>query len=114
MYIYYLTIINVLLLVTGQALWKIGLGKVGGVRFDTAFSLLMSPYIIVGLFLYALATVVWFILLSKADLSTVYPMQSFAYVLGVIVGWQLFHETISVTKWIGSVVIIVGIVLVSK
>lgn len=108
-----LILFNVLLLTSGQILWKKGLIQVGGISLANILDVVFSPLVLLGLLLYVVATVVWFIVLSKADLSYVYPLQSTAYVLGVIAAWLIFKEVIPPTRWLGVLVIIAGVALVS-
>ncbi len=108
-----LILINVLLLTSGQILWKTGLDQVGGISWSNSLRVLLSPWILAGLALYLIATVVWFVVLSRADLSYAYPLQSTAYVIGVIAAWLIFKDVIPLTRWIGVLVIIAGVTLAS-
>lgn len=108
-----LILFNVLLLTSGQILWKKGLLQVGGINVGNISQVMFSPLILAGLALYAMATVVWFVVLSKADLSYAYPLQSMAYILGVLAAWFIFKEVIPPTRWLGVLVIIAGVALVS-
>ncbi|MBU7008107.1 EamA family transporter [Phosphitispora fastidiosa] len=108
-----LIVFNVVLLTSGQILWKIGLTREGGLSLDNMLRVALSPFILAGLALYVVATVVWFVVLSRAELSYAYPMQSMAYIIGVVAAWLLFKETIPTIRWIGVLVIIAGVVLVS-
>lgn len=106
--IYLMLLINILLLVTGQILWKKELGAIDGFSMQNIKILLASPYIWGGLFLYVIATLIWFYILSKGKLSIVYPLQSFAYVFGVLAAWLIFQEAIPVTRWIGVGFLMLG------
>ncbi len=108
-----LILLNVFLLTVGQVLWKIGLNQAGGISLANMFKVLFSPLIIAGLILFIIATGLWFVILSKADLSYAYPLQSTAYVLGMLAAWLIFKEVIPVTRWLGVAVIIVGVYIVS-
>ncbi|WP_418792020.1 EamA family transporter [Phosphitispora sp. TUW77] len=108
-----LIIFNVVLLTSGQILWKIGLTREGGLSLDNMVRVALSPFILGGLALYVVATVIWFMVLSRAELSYAYPLQSMAYILGVMAGWLLFRETVPMIRWIGVLVIIAGVILVS-
>lgn len=110
----FLLLLNIVMLVTGQVLFKLGLEKMGGVTLANAWKAMFIPNVIVGLILYALATLIWFVVLSRMSLSTAYPIQSLAYVLGIIVALVIFQEPVSLTKWIGAGVIVIGVILVSK
>ena len=41
-----------------------------------------------------------------------YPLISISYIFGVLAARFVFHETIPLTRWIGVLVIIVGVFLV--
>ncbi|MCW2278840.1 EamA family transporter [Heliophilum fasciatum] len=104
---------NIILLLSGQALWKIGLQKLGGFQLSNLLALCFSPWIMGGLVLYVIATGLWFAILSRVDFSLAYPLQSLSLVLGVFLAWTLFQETIPWTRWLGTVIIVVGCYLVS-
>lgn len=108
-----LILFNVVLLTSGQLLWKKGLAAAGGISLQNILQLFMSPFIMTGLFLYVVATVVWFVVLSRADLSFAYPLQSTAYVVGMLAAWLILKEVIPVTRWIGVLIIMVGVAVVS-
>ncbi|MEW8955505.1 EamA family transporter [Clostridium sp.] len=107
--LYTLLFINILLLVTGQTLWKIGLeGNTMELSFKGIINLIFNPYIFSGIVLYGIATIIWFYILSKGDLSLVYPLQSLCYVLAIFVAMFIFKESIPVTRWIGVIFIVIG------
>lgn len=110
---YFLLFLNIIMLVSGQAFFKLGLEKIGGVNLGNAWKALLSPTIIVGLALYALATLVWFVVLSRLPLSVAYPIQSLAYVLGIFLAISMFHETVSPMKWIGAAIIVIGVIFIA-
>jgi drug/metabolite transporter (DMT)-like permease len=108
--LYGLLLLNILLLLGGQIVWKQALQSMNGL---TLLNVLTSPGVYIGGILYVIATGVWFIILNNAKLSVAYPMQSFAYVLGILAAWMLFNESIPPTRWLGAAVIILGVWLVS-
>ncbi|MFQ6092881.1 MAG: EamA family transporter [bacterium] len=109
-----------LLLVSGQLMWKCGLKRMGGFFITSDFSLskmgslVSSPYILGGLFLFGVATLVWLEVLSRVELSLAYPLMSISYVLGVMAAILFFHEHVSVVRWLGVGVVCLGIFLISK
>jgi len=111
---YILIITNILLLVAGQALWKFGIGKMMLNGWGSILSVMFSPWIVAGVFLYVIATGIWIYLLSKFPLSFLYPMQSLAYVIGLLIAIYFFQEQIPLSRWIGVGVIMIGVYLVAK
>ncbi|MBX6376968.1 MAG: EamA family transporter [Clostridia bacterium] len=105
---------NALLLVTGQLVWKRGLDALGGLHPGTWMAVAAAPWTWMGLLAYAVATVLWFAVLSRLPLSMAYPMQSLAYALGVAAAWGLLHETVPPERWAGVVLILLGVALVAR
>jgi uncharacterized membrane protein len=110
---YLLLIFNIFMLVCGQILWKIGMSKVNfQISLKGIINILFNPYIFSGGIIYIFATVIWLYLLSREQLSRVYPLQSLCYIVGAIAGIIIFNESISVCKMLGLLLICGGAVLV--
>ncbi|MFJ8102261.1 hypothetical protein [Lysinibacillus sp. NPDC096212] len=109
-----LFISNVLLLVVGQTLWKIGAEKIEISGLKSIINVILSPWIIGGGVLYVIATAIWLYLLSKLPLSLIYPLQSVAYIIALFVALLVFKEVIPITRWVGVAVILFGVYLVAK
>lgn len=82
----------------GHTLWRIG----------------TNPYVVIGLGLYATGTVFWLAALSRVDLSYAYPFASLSYVVMLLASWQLFDENISPMRLLGTLVIGLGVLLISR
>lgn len=108
-----LILLNVVLLTSGQLLWKKGLTAAGGLSLSNILQVFISPLVAAGLLLYVVATVVWFAVLSKADLSYAYPLQSIAYIVGMIAAWLILKEVIPLNRWVGVLIIMIGVAVVS-
>jgi len=111
---YGLILVNIILLVAGQTLWKLGIGHRELRSVGAVLEVMLSPWVIAGIALYAIATVISIYLLSKLPLSLLYPVQSLTYVVILFVAIFVFHEHVSVTRWIGVGVILLGVTLVVK
>ncbi len=109
--IYLLVALNVLLLVSGQILWKTGIPV--GADIKTIILSLFTARVMAGIVLYGVATVLWLYILARGQFSVVYPLQSTAYALGVLVAWLVFKEAIPVTRWIGVGLIFAGAGLIA-
>ncbi|MHB8170674.1 MAG: DMT family transporter [Thermincolia bacterium] len=110
---YVLLVVNVVLLVTGQVLWKYGLDKLGGLNAGNWLQVITSLPILAGLVLYVVATGIWFMILSRVNLSVAYPMQSIAYILGMLAGFIFFKEAIPLNGWLGGLLVIMGVWLIA-
>lgn len=109
--IYIFLAINIIFLATGQVMWKFGMNKMDGFNL---VSIILNPYIVFGVTLYGLATLIWLYILSKEALSVVYPLQSITYVLGTVLAIFVFRENVSLVRWLGIVIIILGATLVAR
>ena len=52
--------------------------------------------------------------LSWADLSFILPATSFGYVLNVACAKYFLNEQVSLTRWLGAIIICVGVAFVSR
>jgi drug/metabolite transporter (DMT)-like permease len=110
---YLVLLLNIVLLVAGQIVWKYGLDKAGGLRLDNVLSVMVSPLILLGILIYGAATVLWLFVLSRLPLSLAYPLQSFAFIAGILAAFVLFKESVPPNRWIGAAVILAGITTLS-
>lgn len=113
MIILLLIMLNTFLLASGQLFMKLGVTKVGSVGFHNILSILFSPYILLGLTSSVAATLLWLYILSKGNLSFVYPLTSLSFIFTALLAKFVLHENISATGWIGIFVICFGVFLVS-
>lgn len=110
----------VLLGVLGQLSMKHGMMKVRlitGSVGDLAASLIKAlgqPFVCAGFILYGVSALAWLVVLSRMELSFAYPMVSIGYVAVVILSRFLFGEQVSVIRLVGTFVICLGVVLVSR
>ncbi len=104
-----LVLVNCILLVSGQILWKIGLRDLNFNGLKSIFSILFNKYIFSGLVIYAVATFYWFYILKKYDLTKVYPIQSLSYVLAIIFGYLILKNSI-----IATIIICIGVFIIAK
>lgn len=119
-----LTIVYILISVmggaTGQVLLKKGMGSMGpltlspGQLWSMLWRIGTNPFVIVGLAIYVGSTVFWLVVLSRVDLSYAYPFASLSYVLMLIASWLLFNENITSLRVMGSAVVMLGVILISR
>jgi len=74
--------------------------------------LIFSPWVLVGTTLLVFWLLSRMTLLGWADLSYVLPVTSIGYVLTTMLGRYFFGEQVSWQRWLGTVLIVMGIVLV--
>jgi len=106
------------LTVTGELLLKSGMNQVGfmSLRPDLLFPTLAraftTPKVIGGFALVFGASILWLSVLSRVPLSWAYPMLSMSYVLGVLGSALFLGESVTLTRALGVLVIIGGVVIV--
>ena len=79
-----------------------------------ALHLIGSPAICLGTLFLTLFFVLFSAALSWEDLSFVLPVTSMGYVLSLVFAHQFLQETVSTTRWLGTVLISLGVLLVAK
>lgn len=104
----------------GQIILKKGMTSMGPLTLTaqtllgTLWRMATNPYVIIGLAIYMAGTVFWLTALSRVELSFAYPFASLSYVLMLAAAWILFKENITVTRLIGTAVIVIGVLLVAR
>jgi drug/metabolite transporter (DMT)-like permease len=78
-----------------------------GVRAATNPSLMLGFSLLLAFFALYLAA------LSRLDLSYVLPMTASTYVLTAVLAWLILGESVSLTRWAGTLAVTVGILLVT-
>lgn len=72
-----------------------------------------TPYVLLGLSLYAVSSCFWLVVLSKWNLSYAYPMIAISYVGVVFLSRLFFHDQVLPLQWVGIVLMVTGLVLVA-
>jgi drug/metabolite transporter (DMT)-like permease len=112
-----LTALSILLDVIGQLAFKLGLDRLpeheGGFRLGRFWRQIAgAPLLWFGVSAYVVEFITWLLVLSLAPLSLVFPAASLSYV-GVVLGGRLvLGETVSRRRWLGTLVITTGVMLV--
>lgn len=110
--------ISILLAVTGQLLMKKGMMIFGTFPASQLLfkiiPMFLNPWVFFGFFCFGLSSIFWLVVLSRLELSLVYPMVSVAYVLVAVASWVFFKENLSFIRWLGIGVIIFGVYLISR
>jgi len=92
-------------------LFTIIASKYIGVNLE--FSKIFVFWLFVLIITYGLKFTFWFFLNRKFQLSYIYPILSLNYFISLFLGKFLFKEDITINKIIGSVVIVVGVLIIT-
>lgn len=60
------------------------------------------------------AMFIWMYVLKKYEFSVAYPLLSISYVIGLLSAHFIFHEAVPLTRWIGVVIVMVGVFFIVK
>jgi drug/metabolite transporter (DMT)-like permease len=118
-----LLFVSIFLAVVGQLLLKKGMWTIGIVYFhfshlwSTFLKVFSNWYVIFGFISFILSAFLWLVVLSRLDISKVYPMVAAGYILVLLASrWGIIvtQETVSPMRWIGALVICLGVYLISR
>jgi multidrug transporter EmrE-like cation transporter len=116
-----LILTGVALNAAAQLLLKLATRPLAGVSAFTMDTLLSSVWILsrsvpfwTGMLCYGASLCVWLAALSKAPVSTAYPMLSLGYVVVAAVSALWLGESMNTAKVLGIALICVGVILVSR
>ena len=115
---YFILATSILLAVTGQLLMKKGMMMFGAFPatqlLQKIIPMFLNPFVFFGFAAFGLSSVFWLVVLSRMELSFVYPMVSVAYIIVAIASMIFFKETITMARWLGIAIIITGVFLISR
>lgn len=116
-----LILFSLVLALGGQFLLKSGMNRVGRIGAgDVTYykgmllKAFLNPYVLLGLSLYVLSSVLWLIVLSRVDLSFAYPFVGIGYVIIMFISWRYLNEPVSTLRVAGATLIGLGVVLISR
>jgi multidrug transporter EmrE-like cation transporter len=115
-------LLSVLLSASSQILLKLGMIRPSmqlalesnGGPLQIAHAIITSPLVLSGMGFFGLSAVVWLFVLAKIPLSTAYPFVALGIAITVIAGRVIFGEAISLTKFVGVALVILGVLTVAK
>jgi len=117
---YSFVLITIVGVISGQLLLKKGLSEIGYVPnqifeyipfFLRAFT---SPYVLCAILCILVASLSWLVALSKASLSSIYPLMGMNFVLVALFSWIFLKDSISVGVWVGILLVSAGVFLVVR
>jgi len=111
---------GVLLNAAAQLLLKAGVQPLGVITLDwgtwltTTVRVLSQWPILAGLSCYVISVGVWILGLSRVDVSLAYPMLSLGYVVNAAAAWWLFGEVLGPMRIGGMLLILAGVIVMSR
>lgn len=118
-----ITPFQLLLVVLGVAFGAAGALclKVGALAIDyekapmgIALQMATNPYVVGGLVLYVVPSLLWIVLLKSLPLSLLQPLMALTYVVTPLMAVVLLAEAVSPMRWAGIAVIVLGVCMVAR
>jgi Predicted membrane protein len=99
----------------GVVLLKKGMNNIGEVQKISVPEVLRimkagatSPQILLGVFFEALFFACLLILMSKSDISFLWPLTGLSFVFATFAAWLFLGEHVSSVRWFGVILIVIG------
>lgn len=119
LYIFFLIVLTSLSDTASQLLFKSSINSlnftVDGIKkiFRFVFRLLLTPKIWIGFGFSLMSLFLWLFVLSKADLNFAFSLDSVHYLFIGFASKFILKEHVGVKRWLGTILIVVGIFLVT-
>jgi len=89
--------------------------KYGSARLELSVAgILYNYFIIIGLLLYAIGAVLMIIAFKGGEVSVLYPIIATSYIWVALLAAYFFDDKVNIYRWMGIVLIIVGIIFISS
>ena len=71
-----------------------------------------SPWVLLGLVVFAVSATAWLATLSRVPLSVAYPFNALGYLAILTASVLVLHERANVWTWVGSLLVVSGLIMV--
>mgnify|MGYP003125922542 CR=1 FL=1 len=113
-------IMTVLFTVYSQLVMRWQVTLAGPLPADTVgktiyvMTLLINPWVLTGILATFFAGISWILAMTKFEISYAYPFISLNYILVLAAGFLLFDESINTYKVVGSLLVVLGVIVIAK
>lgn len=105
-------LVAVLIGAVGQIALKKGMNRLKtiGTReiVKNLFNVFSNRFIIIGVLLYVLSSLLWLFSMTRLDISFMYPLVSLSYFITTIFAIIFLNEKVRAKRWAGLGLIIIG------
>jgi drug/metabolite transporter (DMT)-like permease len=105
---------------TGVILLKQGMNSIGELHGYNAAEIFRvvkagaaNPKILLGVFFEALFFICLLILMSKSDISFLWPLTALSFVFATFAAMWFLGESVSAVRWFGVILIVIGAAFIS-
>jgi undecaprenyl phosphate-alpha-L-ara4N flippase subunit ArnE len=111
-----LVLFSVIAASSGQLILKHGMQLATARAHRSGGSLVVaavtSPWVLLGLMVFAISAVVWLAALSKVPLSLAYPFNALGYLVILTASILVLHERANLWTWGGTALVVSGLIIV--
>ena len=106
----------VALAATGQLMLKHGMqlatARARGSHGSLVIAAATTPWVLLGLVVFAVSAVAWLGALSRVPLNVAYPFNALGYIVILGASVVVLHERANLLTWAGSLLVVAGLVIV--
>jgi drug/metabolite transporter (DMT)-like permease len=111
-----LLLFSVISAATGQVMLKHGMQIATDRARASGGSLVVhaatSPWVLLGLVVFAISALAWLAALSRVPLSVAYPFNALGYLVILTASIVVLHERATILTWAGSLLVVSGLIIV--
>jgi undecaprenyl phosphate-alpha-L-ara4N flippase subunit ArnE len=111
-----LVLFAVIAAASGQLMLKHGMqlatAKAHSSHGSLAVAAATTPWVLLGLVVFAVSAVSWLAALSKVPLSVAYPFNALGYIVILTASIAVLHEKANLWTWAGSLLVVSGLIIV--
>jgi drug/metabolite transporter (DMT)-like permease len=100
----------------GQLLLKHGMqvavARSAATRGSLTLAAATSPWVLLGLVVFAVSATTWLVVLARVPLSVAYPFNALGYLAILTVSVVVLHERASIWTWVGTLMVVSGLIIV--
>ena len=100
----------------GQVMLKHGMqiasARAASTRGSLVIAAATSPWVLLGLVVFAVSATAWLATLSRVPLSVAYPFNALGYLGILTASVVVLHERADVWTWVGSLLVVSGLIMV--
>jgi len=117
-----ITILAILIGSVGQLMMKMGLttfcSRFGALNMSNIWiripSVVATPQIIMAIICFLISAALWMVVISKRDLSLIYPFIALSHLFIAIMAYTILHEHFGPWRIAGIVVIVIGVLILAQ
>ena len=111
-----LVLFSVIAAASGQLMLKHGMqlatARVRGSGGSLVIAAATTPWVPLGLVIFAVSAVAWLAALSRVPLSLAYPFNALGYLVILTASILVLHERANLLTWAGTVLVVSGLIMV--